>query len=94
MQDCRIFGEMVGGSGCAGVQEKEWMVCLLDNLGTFGINADYWTAAQDEGEWRETTGRGAERFMAKLVAAEKIRAGLRHSVVCPNVTGRTRGRIA
>ena len=29
-----------------------------------------------------------------LVAAEKARAGLRHAVVCPNVTGRTKERIA
>ena len=32
--------------------------------------------------------------MAKLIAAEKARAGLRHAVVCPNVTGRTKERIA
>ena len=36
----------------------------------------------------------AERFMAKWIAAEKSRAGLRHAVVCPNVTGRTKERIA
>ena len=32
--------------------------------------------------------------MAKYIAAEKAGAGLRHAVVCPNVTGRTRERIA
>ena len=32
--------------------------------------------------------------MAKWIAAEKTRAGLRHAVVCPNVTGRTNDRIA
>ena len=32
--------------------------------------------------------------MAKWVAAEKVRAGLRHAVVCPNVTGRTKERIS
>ena len=36
----------------------------------------------------------AERFMVKWIAAEKARAGLRHAVVCPNVTGRTKKRIA
>ena len=35
-----------------------------------------------------------EHFMAKWIAAEKARAGLRHAVVCPNVTGRTKERIA
>ena len=45
-------------------------VCLLDDRRAFGINADQWaTAARDEGEWRKT----AERFMAKLIAAEKAR---------------------
>ena len=41
------------------------------------------TAALDEGEWRRTAEQGAERFMAKWVAAEKARAGLRHALACP-----------
>ena len=32
--------------------------------------------------------------MAKWIVAEKASAGLRHAVVCPNVTGRTKKRIA
>ena len=32
--------------------------------------------------------------MAKWIAAEKARAELRHAVVCPNVTGGTKERIA
>ena len=28
--------------------------------------------------------------MAKWIVAEKTKAGLRHAVVCPNVTGRTK----
>ena len=39
-------------------------------------------------------GTRAEHFMAKWIAAEKARAGLRHSVVCPNVMGRTKERIS
>ena len=71
------------------------MGCFLGGLRAFGINADQWTtAAQDEGEWRKTAKQGAEHFMAKWIAAEKARAGLRHAVVCPNVTGRTKERIA
>ena len=50
------------------------------------------TAAQDEREWRRTVEQEAERFMAKLIAAAKARAGLRHAVVgCPNVTGMDQG---
>ena len=52
------------------------------------------TAAKDEGGWRRTSEQGAEHFMAKWVVAEKTKAGLRHAVVCPNVTGRTKKRIA
>ena len=37
---CVMFGELVGGAGCVGDQEKEWMGYFLDNLKAFGINAD------------------------------------------------------
>ena len=90
---CVMSGEMVGGAGCMGGQEKEWMGCFLDDLRAFGINADQWTtAAQDEKEWRRTAKQGAEHFMAKWIAAEKTKAGVRHAVVCPNVTERTKKR--
>ena len=92
---CVMFVELVGGVGCVGDQEKEWMGCFLDDLIAFGINAAHWTtAAQDEGVWRRTAEQGAERFMAKWIATEKFRGGLRHAVVCPNVRGRTKERIS
>ena len=71
------------------------MGCFLDDHRAFGINADQWTtAAKDEGEWRRTAKQGAKHFMAKRIAAEKAKAGLRHAVVCQNVTGRIKKRIA
>ena len=82
---CVMFGELVGGTGCVGGQEKEWMECFLDDFRAFGINAD-----QFEEEWRRKAEQGAEHFMAKWIVAEKNKAGLRHGVVCPNVTGRTK----
>ena len=95
LSKCVMFGEMVGRADCVGGQEKERMGCFLDNLRAFGINADQWTTvAQDEGEWRRTAEQGAEHFMAKWIVAEKTKAVLRHAVVCPNVTGRAKGRIA
>ena len=91
---CEMFGEMVGGEGCVGGYEKEWIGCFLDDLRAFGVNADQWTtAAQDEGERCRTAEQGAEHFMAKWIAAEKNRAGLRHAVICPNVNGTTKERI-
>ena len=41
-----------------------------------------------------TAEQGAVRFMVKWIAAEKARAGLRHAVVCPNATRRTKERTA
>ena len=32
--------------------------------------------------------------MTKWIAAERVRAALRHAVICPNVTGRTKKRGA
>ena len=43
---------------------------------------------------KRTAGQGAECFMAKWIAADKARAGLRYAVVCSNVTGRTKERVA
>ena len=75
--------------------EEEWMRCSLDDLRAFGINVDQLiTSAQDEGECHKTAEQGAEHLMVKLIASEKVKAGLRHAVVCPNVTGRTKERIA
>ena len=92
---CVMFGELVGGADCMGGREKEWMGCFLDDLRAFGTNTDQWmTAAQNEGEWRRAAEQGAEHFMGKWIAAKKAKAGLRHAVVCPNVTGRTKKRIA
>ena len=92
---CVIFAELVVGAGCVGGQEKEWMGCLLDDFRALAINADQWTtAAQDGGGWRRTAEQGVERFIAKLIAASKARVGLRHAVVRPNVTGRTKERMA
>ena len=81
----------MGGAGYVGGQEKEWTGCFLDDLRAFGINADQWTTATQN---EKTAEQGAKHFMAKWIVAEKTKAGLRHAVVCPNVTGRTKKRIA
>ena len=46
------------------------------------------------GGWRRPAEQEAEHFMTKWIASEKLKAVLRHAVVCPNVTGRTKKRIA
>ena len=68
------------------------MGCFLDDLRAFSINAEQWTtAAQDEGEWRRTAEGGT--FHDEMDRCREAKAGLRHAVVCPNVTGRTKKRI-
>ena len=80
--------------GLGGWPGKKVDGVFLDDLRAFGINADHWTtASQDEGEWCRTAEQGTEHFMAKWIAAEKAKAGPRHAVVYPNVTGRTTERI-
>ena len=94
---CVMFGELVGGAGCVRDQEREWMVVFPGQQPqSFRYQRrDHWTiAAQDEEESRKTTELGAEHFMSKWIAAQKARVGLRHAVVCPNVTRRTKERIA
>ena len=49
---------------------------------------------EDEGEWHRTAKEGAEFFMTRWFATERARAALRHAVVSPNVTGRTKERVA
>ena len=100
MEDTRLpksvmSGESVGGAGYVGGQEKECMGCFLNDPRALDINADQWTtAAQDKGKGPRTAEHGAEHFMAKWIAVEKARAGVWHTVVCSNVTGRTKKRIA
>ena len=84
-----------GGRELCGGPRKRVGGVFPGRLQRFGINADQWTtSAQDEREWRRTAEQGAEHFTTKWIAAAKARAGLRHAVVYPNVTGRTKERIA
>ena len=63
---CVMFGELVGGAGYVGGQEKEWMGCFLDDLRAFGINAKHWTTADQEGgQWRKTVEQRAGHCMAR-----------------------------
>ena len=71
------------------------MECLLDDLRAFGINADQWaTVAQDEGEWRKTEEQGVERFLVKLIAAEKLGLDYGMQLYVSERAGRTKERIA
>ena len=51
-------------------------------------------AGSDERGWRKTANQGADHLMGKLVAVEKARTGLRHTVVHPRVTKRNKESVA
>ena len=92
MRGARRIG---GGRGIRGGPGKDWVGYLPHDLRAFGNNTDQWAnTAHDEGEWRKTATQVAERFMVKWIAAEKVRARLRHAVPCSNVPERTNGMIA
>ena len=78
------------------LKEELYLVVLpKGELNESGIRFYFSCAAQDEEGWRKTADQGAQRFMAKwIVAEEKFSTGQRNAVVCQNVTGRTKERIA
>ena len=72
---CVMFGEVVGGEGAVGGQEKEWMGCFLNDL----KSVRYQRPPVDDcspgrGGMGQDGEQGAEYFMVKWIAAEK--AGL------------------
>ena len=84
---CVMIGEMLGSAGCVGGKNNTgWGVPWT----TSDLSASTLTSGQLQSRTREN----AARFMAKWIAAEDARAGLRHAVVYPNVTGRTKESIA
>ena len=61
-----MFGEMLGGKGYSGVQERDWMKDLEEDLMSLGIKFKGWReAAQKVGRWFRRVEEGAEVFMRK-----------------------------
>ena len=77
MEDTRLpkqvkFGELVGGAGCVGGHEKEWVRCFLDDLRVFGINDDQYTTGLRHAEvYPNMTRRAKER----IAQSKRARAG-------------------
>ena len=94
---CVTFGELVVGAGCVGGAGKRVDGVFPGRPQSFRYQrrpVDDCSSGRERMAQYGGTRREAERFMAKCIAAEKARAGLRPAVVCPNVTGRTKERIA
>ena len=94
---CVVFEEMVGGSGCVGGRAGKRVDGVFPGRSQSFRHqrrpVDDCSPGR-EGMAQNGTARGAEHLMAKWIVAEKTKAGLWHAVVCPNVTGRTKKRIA
>ena len=93
---CVMFGEIVGGGGCVGARKNSgWGVSWT----TSELSASTPTSgrlqprASANGAERQNKGRSISWQNGSFVA-EKAEAGQRHAGVCPNVTGRTKERIA
>ena len=92
---CVMFGELGGDRGLCGGPGKRVGGAFPERSQSFRHQRRPLDGCSpDEGKWRRTAEQGAEHFVVKRIAAEKAKPGLRHAVVCPNVTGRTKKRIA
>ena len=100
MEDTRLpkcvrLGELVGGRGlCEGPGKRVDGVFPGRPQSLWHQRRPVDDCSPGRGEMAQTAEQGAEHFMVKWIAAEKVRAGLLHVAVCPNVTGRTKERIA
>ena len=72
-----MFGEIVGGKGYSGGQERDWLVHLKEDMSVFGMKFEGWRkAAQKAGRWSRRVEGGAEFFMRKWHQAERRRAAV------------------
>ena len=71
-----VCGELVGGKGCSGGQEKDWMVHLKKDMSVLGTKFEGWRKnAQKAGRWFRRVEEGAESFiMRKWHDAQRYRA--------------------
>ena len=92
---CVMFGELVGGVDCVEGPGKRVTGVFPGRPQSFRHqHRPVDDCSPGRGGMAQDGGTRAERFLAKWMAAEKTRAGLRHAVVCPNVTGRPKERRA
>ena len=77
------------------VQENLLIWCLLDDLRASGSNVDQWTnCSPGRGGIPQDGGTRGGAFHGEIDPCREVRDGLRHAVVCPNVTGSAQRRKA
>ena len=86
-----MFGELAGGKGFSGGQEKEdWMVHRKEDRSELGMKFEGRPkAAQKAGRWFRRVEEGAESFMRKWHGAESCRTAERHAkaAAAPSTVG-------
>ena len=59
-----MFGELVGGKGYSGGQEKDWLAHLKEDMSVFGMKFEgRRKAARKAGKWFRRVEKGAKLFM-------------------------------
>ena len=84
-----LFGELVGGKGFSGGQEKDWMAHLEEDISVFGMKFEGWRkAAQKAGRWFRRVEEGAE-FMRDWHETERRKAAERRAkaAAAPSTVG-------
>ena len=85
-----MFGELVGGKGYSGGQEKDWTVHLKEDMSVFGMKFEGWQHdARKAGRCFRRVEEGAESFMRKWHDTEKSRVAERHAkaAAAPSTVG-------
>ena len=92
---CGIFGELVGGAGCVGGQEKRVDGVFLGRPESFRHQRrPVGDCSPRRGGMARDGGTRGGTFRGEMDRCREASAGLRRAVVCPNVTGRTKERKA
>ena len=75
-----MFGELVGGKGYSGGQEKDWMDHLKEDMSVLRMTSKGWRkAAQKAGKWFRRVEEGAELFMRNWHETERRKAAERRA---------------
>ena len=83
------FGELVGGMGYSGGQEKDWLAHLKKDMSVFGIKFEGWPkAAQKAGRWFRRVEEEAELSMRKWHETERPEAAKRPRKGCDSAIHR------
>ena len=85
-----MFGELVGGKGYSGGQEKDWMAYLKEDMSVFGMKFDGWRKApQKAGRWFRQVEEGVELFMRNMDETERRKPAERRAkaAAAPSTVG-------